>query len=103
MRNLKASAIYFGLVFAVGWVLGPIRQLRVVPHLDRVAGLLLEYGLRTRVGIGSSRLAYCSPQSLWVRGVSVQDYLADLATAPGLISLLSFLLFAAVPGAGWEN
>jgi hypothetical protein len=38
---IKASAIYFGLVFAVGWVLGPIRQFWVVPHLGRVPGLLL--------------------------------------------------------------
>src|SRR6516225_11687595 len=35
--------------------------------------------------------------ALWVRGASVREYLASLATVPGLISLLSFLAFAAVP------
>jgi hypothetical protein len=27
MRSLKAGLIYFLLVFALGWVLGPIREL----------------------------------------------------------------------------
>ena len=42
MRTLKAAAIYFLLVFAVGWVLGPIRELWVVPRFGRMTGVLLE-------------------------------------------------------------
>ena len=34
---------------------------------------------------------------LWVRGLSVRDYLTGLLTAPGVVSLLMFLLFAAMP------
>ena len=34
---------------------------------------------------------------VWVRGLSVQEYLAGFATAPGIISLVMFLLFAAMP------
>ena len=42
MRALKAGAIYFLLVFAVGWILGPIRELWAVPHFGRVAAMLSE-------------------------------------------------------------
>jgi len=34
--------IYFVLVFAVGWVLGPIRELWAVPHFGRMAATLSE-------------------------------------------------------------
>ena len=34
---------------------------------------------------------------VWVRGLSLPEYLASFATAPGLVSLLMFVLFAAMP------
>ena len=34
---------------------------------------------------------------VWVRGLSRQEYLASFETVPGVISLLMFLLFAAMP------
>ena len=34
--------MYFLLVFAVGWILGPIRELWVVPHFGRMAAMLSE-------------------------------------------------------------
>ena len=42
MRALKAGVIYFLLVFTVGWVLGPIRELWAVPHFGRMAAMLSE-------------------------------------------------------------
>ena len=42
MRPAKAGLIYFVLVFAVGWILGPIRELWVVPQFGRLTGTLLE-------------------------------------------------------------
>jgi hypothetical protein len=42
MRPLKAGLIYFLLVFAFGWVLGPIRELWAVPRFGRRAALLVE-------------------------------------------------------------
>jgi hypothetical protein len=42
MRALKAGVVYFLLVFAVGWILGPIRELWAVPHFGRMAALLSE-------------------------------------------------------------
>jgi hypothetical protein len=34
---------------------------------------------------------------VWVRGLSLWEYLASFVTAPGVISLAMFLLFAAIP------
>ena len=34
---------------------------------------------------------------VWVRGLSLPEYLASFVTIPGLVSLLMFLLFAAMP------
>ena len=42
LRTLMAGALYFALVFAAGWVFGPVQELWVVPRLGRTAGLLLE-------------------------------------------------------------
>jgi hypothetical protein len=40
--SAKAGMIYFLLVFAVGWILGPIRELWAVPHFGRMAATLSE-------------------------------------------------------------
>ncbi len=42
MRILKAGADYFLLVFAVGWILGPIRVLWLAPRFGHLVGMLLE-------------------------------------------------------------
>jgi hypothetical protein len=42
MRPLKAGVTYFRLVFAVGWIRGPIRELCAVPRFGRVMALLFE-------------------------------------------------------------
>ena len=42
MRALKAGVIYFLLVFAVGWILGPIRELWAVSHFGRAPAMLSE-------------------------------------------------------------
>ena len=34
---------------------------------------------------------------VWVRGLSLWEYLGSFVTAPGLISLLMFLVFGAMP------
>jgi hypothetical protein len=53
------------------------------------------------IAIGLVALAILVPAEmagvLWVRGLSLQEYLASFATASGLISLVMFLLFAAMP------
>jgi hypothetical protein len=123
MRTLKAGVIYFLLVFAVGWVLGPIRELWVVPRFGRMIGVFLEAPimliamiisarwvirrfdvpgtLRTTISMGLVAVGILTVAEiagvLWVRQLSLQEYLGSLATAPGVISLLMFLLFAAMP------
>lgn len=51
----KAGAFFFGLAFAAGWVLGPIRELWVVPRFGRTAGLLLEAPVMLAVMFAAAR------------------------------------------------
>jgi len=123
MRTLKAGVIYFLFVFAVGWVLGPIRELWVVPRFGRTIGVFLEAPimliamiisarwvirrfevpetLRATISMGLVAVGILTVAEiagvLWVRRLSLQEYLGSLVTAPGVISLLMFLLFAAMP------
>src|SRR5215469_12767688 len=116
MRPLKAGLIYFLLVFALGWVLGPIRELWAVPQFGRITALLLEAVIMLIAMVVSSRwvmrrfnvpqtlgstipmglvaLAILAPAEiagvLWVRGLSLREYLASFVTAPGVISLVMF-------------
>jgi len=55
MRALKAGLVYFLLVFGLGWVLGPIRELWAVPRFGRVAALLIEAIIMLIAMIVSSR------------------------------------------------
>jgi len=123
MRSIKAGVIYFLLIFVLGWILGPIRELWAVPRLGRLTALLFEavimligmflaarwvmrffnvpQTLGSTIAMGLVALAILVPAEiagvLWVRGLSLGEYLASFATAPGLISLVMFLLFAAMP------
>jgi hypothetical protein len=123
IRTLKAGAVYFLLLFALGWVLGPMRELWAAPRFGRVTALLFEavamlitmfisarwairrfdvgHALPATIGMGLVSLAILLPAeiagALWVRGLSLLEYLASFANAPGVISLVMFLLFAAMP------
>jgi hypothetical protein len=123
MRALKAGAVYFLLLFAVGWVLGPIRELWAVPRFGRLTALLFEavimliamiisarwvmrrfevqQTLGATIPMGLIAIGLLAPAEiagvLLVRGLSLQEYVGSLATAPGVISLLMFLLFAMMP------
>ena len=123
MRILKAGVIYFLLLFALGWIMGPIRELWAVPKFGRMTALLVEaiimliamivaagwvtlwfdvpQTLGSTIPVGLVALAILAPAEiagvLWVRGQSLQDYTASFVTAPGVISLVMFVLFAAMP------
>jgi hypothetical protein len=123
MRVLKAGAVYFLIMFGVGWILGPTRELWAVPRFGRLTGVLLEavfmliamavssrWVIRrfrvkptfgSTISMGLVALAVLVPAEVAgvvrVRGLSLEEYLASFATAPGLVSLLMFLLFAAMP------
>ncbi len=122
MRALKAGLVYFLFVFAVGWILGPIRELWAVSHLGRMAATLSEavimliamtvaarwvirrfevpQTLSDTLSIGLIAIGLLFPAEIagvvWVRGLSPQGYLVSFVTGPGVISLLMFLLFAAM-------
>ena len=123
MRALKAGVVYFLLVFAVGWILGPIRELWAVSHFGRMAATLSEavimliamtvaarwvirwfevpQTLFDNLSIGLIAIGLLFPAEIvgvvWVRGLSLREYLASFVTAPGIISLLMFLVFGAMP------
>jgi hypothetical protein len=123
MRVLKAGAVYFLFMFGVGWILGPIRELGVVPRFGRLTGVLLEAVIMlialvvsarwvigrfhvkptfgSTISMGLVALAILVPAEiagvLWVRRLSLPEYMASFETIPGLVSLLMFALFAAMP------
>jgi hypothetical protein len=123
MRVLKAGVTYFLLLFAVGWILGPIRELWAVPRFGRVMAQLIEavimliamiisarwvmrrfevhQTLGSTILMGLVALGILAPTeiagALWVRRLSLNEYLASFVTAPGVISAVMFLLFAAMP------
>ena len=110
-------------MFGVGSILGPIRELWVVPRFGRLTGVLLEAVIMlaamavsarwvirrfhvqstfgSTISMGLVALAILLPAEIvgvvWVRGLSLPEYLASFAAANGLVSLLMFLLFAAMP------
>ncbi len=123
MRALKAGLLYFLFVFAVGWILGPIRELWAVSHLGRMAAMLSEAvimliamivaarwvirrfdvprTLPATISMGLIAIGLLFPAEIvgvvWVRGLSLREYLASFVTDPGIISLLIFLVFAFMP------
>ena len=123
MQVLKAGAVYFLIMFGVGWILGPIRELWAVPRFGRLTDVLLEAVImliamavssrwvigrfRVKLTFGSTismglvALGILVPAELagvvWVRRLPFPEYLASFATGSGLVSLLMFLLFAVMP------
>ena len=120
---LKVGAVYFALVFAVGWILGPIRELWIIPRFDRTAGFLFEAPIMLVAMIASARWVirrFCVSNSLstrtaigliatallivaeilgtwWTRGASLSGYLATFDTVSGGVFVLLLVLFAAMP------
>jgi hypothetical protein len=104
-------------------ILGPIREIWTVPRFGRVAPLLSEAAIRvvamsvtarwvirrvavktappTTIAMDLVALGILLPAeimgALWLRGLSLREYLASVANVPGLISLVMFMLFAAMP------
>src|SRR6266404_3745078 len=123
MRALKAGLVYFLFVFAAGWILGPIRELWAVAHFGRMAATLSEavimliamtvaarwvirrfevpQALGATLPMGLIGIGLLLPAEIaglvWVRGLSLREYLASFANTTGILSLVMFLLFAAVP------
>ncbi|NWF53738.1 MAG: hypothetical protein HXY45_02970 [Syntrophaceae bacterium] len=123
MQIQKAGILYFALVFGAGFVLGPIRILWAVPRFgERMAELLempiifavilvaarwvirrlaLAPGFISRLGMGCVGLALMLTAEftlvLWLRGMSIREYLANRDPVAGTAYYLMLGIFALVP------
>jgi hypothetical protein len=121
--SLEAGTAYFACVFVVGCVLGPIREIWVIPRLGRVLAVLAESvvmlgvsvflaqrilrwfavprGIGTRVAVGA--IAFMLLQiaeavlAFWLRGQNFLQYVFSFWSIPGTISLLVQMAFGAIP------
>ena len=120
---LKAGVAYFLVVFGAGFVLGPIRILWVVPQLGmRTAELLevpimliiivlaarwvvrrfsLPLAVSARLGMGFVALALLLIAEvtlvLWLRGMSIREYLVTRDPISGTAYLIALGIFAVMP------
>jgi hypothetical protein len=123
MQILKASLLYFALVFGVGFVLGTIRTLWVAPRVGMRIAELMETPIMLVVIIVAARwivhrLALPSVPSsrlsmgfvalglmlvaefglvLWLRGLSIREYLATRDPVSGTVYYLMLGVFAIIP------
>ncbi len=123
MGALIAGAVYFLLVFAAGFVLGPVRVLWLAPKVGERAAELLEapimlavivvaarwtvqrFAMASTVGkpllVGSIALALLLAAEfsvvLGLRGLRVGGYIAGRDPVAGAVYVLLLGLFAAMP------
>ena len=121
-RSLSTALLYFLLVGAAGFVLGPIRVLWLVPRVGERSAELLEMPLMWGViwlsarwaarrlagagraahwGVGAAALGLMLLMELTVvlslRGLTLEQYVESRDPVSGGVYLASLLLFAAAP------
>ncbi len=120
---MKAGLLYFAAVFAAGFVLGTIRVLWIVPHTgSRIAELMetpimlvvtilaAQWVVRrsalppaevTRLGVGLVALGLMLAAEftlvLWLRGLTIGDYLASRDPISGTVYYLMLGVYAVMP------
>lgn len=123
MRILKAGVFYFALVFSAGFALGAVRTLWVVPRLGaRVAELAetpiliaisaiaarfvvlrLAVPAKTsvRIALGGIALALMLATEftlvLWLRGMSIREYLDNRDPVSGTAYYAALALYCVMP------
>ena len=123
MQILKAGVIYFALVFGVGFVLGAIRILWVVPRFGARTAELMETPIMfvvtivaarwvvrrlavppkpsNRLGMGCIGLGLMLVAEftlvLWLRGVSINEYLASRDPVSGTVYYVMLGVFYIMP------
>jgi type IV secretory pathway TrbD component len=123
MQLLKASLLYFAVVFGAGFILGTIRTLWVVPRIGTRWAELMEAPIMLLVTILASReivlhlgippapsgrlamgvIALCLLLiaefgfTLWLRGLSIREYLATRDPVSGTVYYAMLGLFAIMP------
>ena len=120
---LKAATLYFALVFGAGFVLGTIRTLWVVPSVGMRKAELMEEPLMlvitflaarwvvrrlalpprplTRLGMGFVGLGLLVAAELgfvlWLRGMTIREYVASRDPVAGTVYLVMLGVFAVMP------
>ncbi len=124
MRNIIAAiALYFGIVFGAGFLLGPIRVFWLEPSVGPLPAVLVEMpvllvamvvaarwsprkaGMSTSMralalmGLGALTLVLAADFSVgrWLRGLSPEEQLRHFSTPEGIVYAASLVLFAAMP------
>jgi len=123
MQILKAGVLYFALVFGVGFVLGAIRILWVVPRFGARTAELMETPIMfvvtivaarwvvrrlavppkpsNRLGMGCIGLGLMLVAEftlvLWLRGVSINEYLASRDPVSGTVYYVMLGVFCIMP------
>ncbi len=123
MQMVKAGALYFVLVFGAGFVLGPIRILWAVPRFGTRMAELMEMPIMfvvtviaawwtvrrlavpstasSRLGMGCIALGLLLVAEfalvLWLRGLSISDYLATRDPVSGTAYYVMLAVFAIMP------
>ena len=123
MRTLKAGFLYFAVVFAVGFALGTLRVLWLVPRLGSRTAELMEAPIRLAVTVLAARwvVRQLEVPSAWrrrlivgctaltfllvaefalavgLRGQSIREYFATLDPVAGSVFYLSLGMFALMP------
>ncbi len=123
MQILKAGLFYFALVFGAGFILGPIRLRWGVPRFGTRTAELLETPIMlvvviaaawwvvrylavppiisSRLGMGCIGLGLMLVAEftlvLWLRGLSIRDYLASRDPVSGTVYYLMLGIFAIMP------
>ncbi len=123
MQILKAGLLYFALVFGAGFVLGTIRTLWIVPRLGTRTAELMEVPimfvvtvaaarwiigrfavrpiLSRRLAVGCIALGLMVVAEftlvLWLRGLSIREYLAGRDPVSGIAYYLMLGVLAIMP------
>jgi hypothetical protein len=123
MQILKAGALYFAIVFGAGFVLGPIRILWVAPRFGTRMAELMETpimfvitiiaawwivrhlavpsALSSRLGMGCIALGLLLIAEftlvLWLRGLSISEYLGSRDPVSGTVYYVMLGVFAIMP------
>jgi type IV secretory pathway TrbD component len=123
MHVVKAGVLYFMVVFGVGFVLGAIRTLWFVPRVGARTAELMEMPIMlavtivaarwtvlrlsvlsmwyARLELGSIALALMLIAEfglvLWIRGLSIKEYLATRDPVSGTVYYVMLAVFAVMP------
>jgi hypothetical protein len=123
VRIVKAALLYFALVFGAGFVLGPIRILWVVPRFGTRMAELMEAPIMlavtiiaarwivrrlalppipsVRLGVGCIALGFMLIAEftlvIWLRGLSISEYLASRDPVSGTIYYAMLVVFTIMP------